>query len=59
MCRGLLGPAVDEVKCIFHSFLFFLCSGGFTVAIFHLLFHLLFSHFLIILLPDCQKGAKK
>jgi hypothetical protein len=31
MCRGLPGPAIDEVKCIFHSFLFFLRSRGFTV----------------------------
>jgi hypothetical protein len=32
---------------------------GFTVAIFDPIFELLFSHFLIILLPNQQKGAEK
>ena len=39
--------AEDYVKCILSSFLLNLCSGGCTVAIFHPIFDLLFTHFLL------------
>ena len=51
--------AEGDGKCILSSFLLNLRSGGFTVAIFHPIFDLLFTHFLLILPPNLQKVAKK
>ena len=51
--------AEDHVKCILSSFFLNSCSRGFTVAIFQPIFHPLFTHFLLILLPNWWKGAKK
>ena len=58
-----LGKAkLKPAKHMQNTFVFLflnLSSGGFTVAIFDPIFDLLFSHFLIILLPNSPKGAEK
>ena len=57
--QGQAKASWTHAKCILLSFLLDLCSGGFTVVIFNFIFHLLFIHFLLILLPNLQKVAKK
>ena len=45
-------------KCIFASFFYNFHSGGFTVTIFHIIFHPIFCFLLFVSLPNTQKWAE-